>query len=124
MSRRAESRLARSARSSSLDSRRSAPIFAALGDATRLELVTRLCKGGPTSIARLSGGLDVTRQAVTKHLHVLEGAGVVTSSRQGRESVWELEPARLDDARRWLDLVSQQWDEALGRLKAFVEDED
>jgi DNA-binding transcriptional ArsR family regulator len=74
------------------------------------------------SIARLAEGFDVTRQAVTKHLVVLEGAGIVSSKRSGRETVWELEPSRLEDARRWLDVVSQEWDDALGRLKAFVED--
>jgi DNA-binding transcriptional ArsR family regulator len=101
----------------------SAPVFAALGDETRLRLVTKLCEEGPLSIAKLTAGTDVTRQAVTKHLHVLEGAGLVRGTKDGRESVWELEPRRLDDARRWLDVISQQWDDALGRLKAFVEDE-
>jgi DNA-binding transcriptional ArsR family regulator len=96
-------------------------VFAALGDPTRLELVDRLCKRGPMSITRLADGFGVTRQAVTKHLRVLSEAGVITSSRQGRERVWELETARLEDVRRWLDLVSEQWDEALGRLKTFVE---
>ncbi len=104
-----------------LDSKRSAPVFAALGDETRLELVTLLCKGGPAPIARLAERFDVTRQAVTKHLHVLAEAGLVRSTRHGREVVWELEPARLDDARRWLDLVSRQWDDALERLRGLVE---
>jgi DNA-binding transcriptional ArsR family regulator len=100
----------------------SAPIFAALGDETRLRLVSRLCERGPTSITGLSAGFDVTRQAITKHLRVMEGAGIVRASKRGRESVWELEPQRLDDARRCLDLISNQWDDALGRLKRFVED--
>jgi DNA-binding transcriptional ArsR family regulator len=104
-----------------LDAKRSAPVFAALGDATRLEIVTLLCRSGPASIARLADGFDVTRQAVTKHLHVLEEAGLVKSSKHGREVVWELEPARLDDAKKWLDVVSQQWDDALERLRDFVE---
>jgi DNA-binding transcriptional ArsR family regulator len=101
----------------------SAPVFAALGDKTRLRLVTRLCEQGPLSIAKLTAGSDVTRQAVTKHLRVLEDAGLVRGTRDGRESVWELSPRRLSDARRCLDMISQQWDDALGRLKAFVEDE-
>jgi DNA-binding transcriptional ArsR family regulator len=98
-----------------------APVFNALGDATRLRLVTRLSQGGPTSIARLTSGTRVTRQAVTKHLRVLEGAGVVRSTRAGRESLWELQPRRLEEARGYLEVVSARWDQALGRLKMFVE---
>lgn len=99
-----------------------AAIFAALGDDTRLSLVKRLCHGGPASIARLSEGSGVTRQAITKHLRVLEGAGVVRGRRDGRTSVWELRPRRLDDARRALDAIARDWDHALERLRAFVED--
>jgi DNA-binding transcriptional ArsR family regulator len=99
----------------------SAPIFAALGDETRLRLVARLCAGGPMSIARLTSGGDVTRQAITKHLHVLAGAGLVRGFRQGRERVWELEPAQLEEARRCLARISSQWDDALARLKTTVE---
>ena len=76
-----------------------APVFAALGDQTRLGLVARLCTGGPMSIARLTAGAGITRQAVTKHLHVLAGAGLVRGARMGRDHVWEIEPARLDQAR-------------------------
>jgi DNA-binding transcriptional ArsR family regulator len=101
--------------------RDTAPVFAALGDETRLRLVARLCDEGPQSIARLTEGTDVTRQAVAKHLRVLADAGVVHGSRDGRESVWELEPRRLAEARRYLDVISTQWDEAIGRLRAFVE---
>jgi DNA-binding transcriptional ArsR family regulator len=100
----------------------SATLFAALGDETRLRLVARLCEGGPMSIARLTEGSDVTRQAVSKHLRLLEGAGLVRVSREGREAVWELEPRRLDDAHAYLALISQQWDAALSRLKRFVEE--
>lgn len=102
--------------------RGSAPVFAALGDETRLRLVARLCNGGPMSITRLSDGSEVTRQAITKHLRVLEDAGLVSGSRRGRESVWELELDRLAAARRSLDLISEQWDAALDRLRAFVEE--
>jgi DNA-binding transcriptional ArsR family regulator len=97
-----------------------APVFAALGDETRLRLVARLCADGPLSIARLSDGAAVTRQAITKHLHALADAGVVRDTRQGRERIWELEPRRLEKARRCLDRIADQWDVALGRLKAFV----
>jgi DNA-binding transcriptional ArsR family regulator len=98
-----------------------APIFSALGDPTRLRVVDRLCAGGPLSIARLTAGSSVTRQAITKHLRVLADADLVRSVRRGRESVWELKPQRLEEARRWLDRISRQWDDALGRLKSAVE---
>jgi len=97
-------------------------VFAALGDATRLGLVARLSAGGPLSITQLSDGSAVTRQAVTKHLHVLAGAGLVRHARCGRERIWELDPARLDEARRFLDRMSGEWDAALDRLRAFVEE--
>jgi len=101
--------------------RASAPVFAALGDETRLRLVSRLSSGGPASIVRLTAGSSVTRQAITKHLLVLAGAGLVHSRRRGRERVWELRPQQLEQARESLDGISKQWDEALGRLKSFVE---
>jgi DNA-binding transcriptional ArsR family regulator len=99
----------------------SAPLFAALGDPTRLALVARLCEKGPLSIAKLAAGADISRQAVTKHLHVLADAGLVRGARDGRESVWQLRPRRLEDARRYLDQISRQWDSALDRLKVLVE---
>jgi DNA-binding transcriptional ArsR family regulator len=99
----------------------SAPVFAALGDETRLRLVARLGREGPLSIARLTGGTEVTRQAVTKHLRVLAAAGLAHGVRQGREQLWRLEAGPLDEARRSLELVARRWDEALQRLKAAVE---
>lgn len=99
----------------------SAPVFAALGDPTRLGLVARLCTSGPLSIVRLTEGARVTRQAVTKHLQVLAGAGLVRGSRVGRDHVWEIEPSRLDEARQWLDHIASQWDEVLLRLKESLE---
>ena len=99
-----------------------APIFAALGDPTRLRLVARLSAGEPLSITALSSGARVTRQAITKHLRVLASAGIARDLPHGRERLWELERRSLDEARRCLDLVSRDWDEALARLKAFVED--
>ncbi len=101
---------------------RAAPIFAALGDETRLGLVARLCEDGPWSITRLAAGSAVTRQAVTKHLHVLAGAGLARGARRGRERIWELEPDELARARRTLDEISKRWDEALDRLKKYVEE--
>lgn len=98
-----------------------AHIFAALGDETRLQLVTRLCMAGPLSIARLTDGTAVTRQAITKHLTVLADVGIVRGTRNGRERVWEVEPRQLEEARRYLDLISRQWDESLGRLQCLVE---
>lgn len=99
----------------------SAPIFAALGDATRLRLVVALCAGGALSIAQLTAGTTITRQAVTKHLQVLADAGLVHDLRQGRERLWEFAPARLDEARQALDAIGAQWDAALARLQRFVE---
>ena len=101
----------------------SAPVFAALGDPTRLGLVARLCERGPMSIARLADGAAVSRQAVAKHLRALEEAGLVRGSRAGRESVWELRPARLAAVRRALERISSDWDAALGRLRRLVEED-
>jgi len=98
-----------------------APVFAALGDQVRLRIVTRLSDGGPMSITRLTAGSRVTRQAVSKHLLVLQQAGLVRSARRGRERIWQLEQRRLQEARRYLESISEQWDEALGRLRKFVE---
>lgn len=99
-----------------------AAIFAALGDETRLSMLSRLAAGRAQSIARLTEGTSLTRQAVTKHLKVLEEAGVLTRRKIGRESLYALEPKSLGDLRDYLDHVSRQWDAALARLKAFVED--
>ena len=98
-----------------------ASVFAALGDETRLAMLDKLSAGEPQSIARLTEGTRLTRQAVTKHLRVLEGAGVVRSVRAGREQRFALEPQPLHDARAYLDQVSRHWDDALARLKAMVE---
>lgn len=99
-----------------------AAIFAALGDETRLGLVARLADGEPQSIARLAADTPISRQAITKHLRVLEEAGVVRSARAGRESLFELRPDALADVQAYLKRVSEQWDQALARLKAFVEE--
>jgi DNA-binding transcriptional ArsR family regulator len=99
-----------------------APVFAALGDETRLSMVVKLAAGRPQSISQLTEGTRLTRQAVTKHLHVLEKARVVRNIRVGRESLFELKPEAIDEVRAYLDLVSKQWDETLARLKSFVEE--
>lgn len=88
-----------------------------------LRILARLSDGGPLSIVRLTEGAEVSRQAVTKHLRALEGAGVVRSARAGRERIWELQPKRLAEIRRHLDQISAQWDDALARLRRFVESE-
>jgi DNA-binding transcriptional ArsR family regulator len=102
--------------------RRHAPVFAALGDETRLALLLALCASMPMSITRLTEGSTLTRQAITKHLQVLEDAGMVHSVRAGRETLFQLRPKPLGEAVRLLDSISQQWDQALARLKAFVEE--
>ena len=98
-----------------------APLFAALGDATRLALVARLSADGPASLSRLTEGTRLTRQAVSKHLHALESAGLVAGTRRGRERVWAVQPKRLQDAQHWLAQIGAQWDGALQRLAAHVE---
>ena len=100
----------------------SAPVFAALGDETRLRLVSRLCHEGAMSISRLAEGSELTRQAITKHLRVMEAAGLLQATRRGRESIWQLTPERLEEARRCLDVISAQWDVTLDRLKKLVEE--
>jgi DNA-binding transcriptional ArsR family regulator len=102
--------------------RNSAPVFAALGDETRLRLIALLCAGGAMSIAQLTSGTQITRQAVTKHLHVLAEAGLVRDVKSGRERLWEFEALRLDEARHSLELIAQQWDHVLLRLKRAVEE--
>jgi len=97
--------------------RRAAPLFAALGDNVRLSLVNRLCARGPMSTMRLSEGSGVTRQAVSKHLEVLEAAGVVRSMRVGRERLWEVDPSELRHAQEWLGSISRDW---TGALKAYA----
>ena len=109
---------ARSARSAPLGG--TAPVFDALGDPTRRNIVARLCTHGPTSVTQLSATAGVTRQAVAKHLKVLEHAGLVLSSRRGRVRICRLDARQLARARRELEEISSQWDRTLARLKAFV----
>ncbi|MBQ4853916.1 helix-turn-helix transcriptional regulator [Rhodanobacter sp. B2A1Ga4] len=101
---------------------RAATVFAALGDCTRLALVVRLCDGSRQSITQLCDGQSLTRQAISKHLRVLEDARLVRSERAGRESLYALNPQPIGELRDYIDLVSSPWDNALARLKAFVEE--
>jgi len=96
-------------------------VFAALGDPSRAAIVERLCAHGPASITALAAGAEITRQAVTKHLRVLEDARLVTSEKTGRETIYEFTPARLDDARKALDAMTSHWDQAIERLRKLVE---
>jgi DNA-binding transcriptional ArsR family regulator len=98
-----------------------APIFAALGEEMRLRLIAALCVGGAMSITQLTSGTDITRQAITKHLVVLAAAGLVRDVKVGRERLWEFNPGQLDEARRSLEVIAQQWDRALAKLKRTVE---
>jgi DNA-binding transcriptional ArsR family regulator len=111
-----------SRRNAALDLGQAAPVFAALGDETRLALVARLGSSGPLSIARLTDETKMTRQAITKHLEVLARAGLVRGQRQGRERLWAFEGQKLDEARHYLEQISKQWDDALQRLAAFVDE--
>lgn len=101
--------------------RHSAALFAALGDEVRLRLIAALCVGGAMSITQLTAGTDITRQAITKHLDVLADAGLVRDVKVGRERLWEFEASQLDEARRSLEVIAQQWDHALAKLKLAVE---
>jgi|ERR1700733_5508834 len=112
----------RNSTAGSARARTHAPVFAALGDQTRLSLVVKLLDGPPRSISQLTAGTRLSRQAVTKHLRVLEDVGIVHSVHVGRESRFELDPEPIEDLRTYLETVSEAWDRALGRLKAFVED--
>jgi DNA-binding transcriptional ArsR family regulator len=98
-----------------------APVFAALGDETRLKLIGLLCVGGAMSIAQLTSGTEYTRQGVTKHLEVLAAAGLIRDAKVGRERRWEFDPAQMLLALQSLQAIAAQWDEALQRLKAVVE---
>ena len=98
-----------------------APVFAALGDETRLALVAKLSGGQPCSISQLTKGTRLTRQAITKHLRVLESVGIVHSVHAGRESLFEFDPTPIDEMKEYLNFVSEQWDHALTRLKSFIE---
>jgi len=105
----------------SFNAKQAAPLFAALGDSTRLALLARLSRQGPGSIAELAEDAAVSRQAVTKHLKVLADAGYVRGTRRGREHIWRLQPRRFEEARACLQRLSSEWDIALARLKDFVE---
>ncbi len=98
-----------------------APLFAALGDETRLLLIAKICRGERRSISQLTDGSRLSRQAITKHLRVLQNAGIVRGVRSGRESRFELNPQSIEALKEYLEFVSAQWDQALARLKSFVE---
>ena len=99
-----------------------APVFAALGDEVRLALIAKLCAGRPYSISQLTQGTGLTRQAITKHLRVLESVGIVHGVPRGRESLFEFDPKPMEETKKYLNFVSEQWDQALSRLKSFLED--
>jgi DNA-binding transcriptional ArsR family regulator len=100
-----------------------APVFDALGDPNRLRIITRLCDGGPCSTTDVTRVVSVSRQAATKHLLLLEAVGLVSSQRNGRERIWRVQTTPLTDASEYLKVLSQRWDSAIDRLRAYVEDE-
>jgi DNA-binding transcriptional ArsR family regulator len=114
--------MSRRSHSGGANRRTRALVFAALGDETRLALVAKLGRRQPYSISQLAHGSKLTRQAITKHLRVLESAGIVRSVRSGRESLFEFDPKPMEGIKEYLDFVSEQWDQAVSRLKSFVED--
>ncbi len=99
-----------------------AHIFAALGDETRLSLIARLCRVSRQSISQLAEGTNLTRQAVTKHLQILERVGLVRSVRKGRETLFEFDAAPIETMTQYLELVSSQWDKKLSDLQAFLDE--
>ncbi len=99
-----------------------AHIFAALGDETRLSLIARLCRVSRQSISQLAEGTNLTRQAVTKHLQILERVGLVKSVRKGRETLFEFDAAPIETMTQYLELVSSQWDRKLSDLQAFLDE--
>ncbi|OBG48399.1 MULTISPECIES: helix-turn-helix transcriptional regulator [unclassified Mycobacterium] len=99
-----------------------APLFDALGDPHRLRIIVRLCDLGPSSTSQLTSVIPVTRQAASKHLQLLESAGLVSSSKRGRERVWTVRTAQLAHASDYLTALSRRWDAAVDRLRAYVED--
>ncbi|MGV0834953.1 ArsR/SmtB family transcription factor [Mycolicibacterium thermoresistibile] len=100
------------------------PVFNALGDPNRMRLITRLCDTGPGSTSEVAQAVSVSRQAATKHLLLLEEAGLVSSDRRGRERIWRMHPEALDNAGGYLEQLARRWDRAIDRLRAFVEDPD
>jgi len=103
------------------DIAQAAPVFAALGDPVRLQIVSRLCREGRLSITQLTDGSRISRQAITKHLNALSAAGLIESERCGRERRWQIQIQRLHEVRNYLDQISAQWDQAIDRLRALVE---
>jgi DNA-binding transcriptional ArsR family regulator len=101
-----------------------APVFAALGDPMRLAIVAQLCAGGPLPTIQLKARTEISRQAITKHLRILEEAGLVKSDRVGRDRAWRIEPHQLARTRDYLERISAQWDARIERLRAFVEDKE
>jgi DNA-binding transcriptional ArsR family regulator len=100
-----------------------APLFDALGDPNRLRIMTRLCDGGPSSTTEVTQVVAVSRQAATKHLMLMEAVGLVSSERKGRERIWRVQPKPLSEASDYLTALSNRWDRAIDRLRAYVEDE-
>jgi DNA-binding transcriptional ArsR family regulator len=99
-----------------------APLFDALGDPNRLRIITRLCNGGPCSTTKITEVVSISRQAATKHLVLLEAVGLVSSQRHGRDRIWRVQPKPLTDASEFLNALSQKWDNAIDRLRTYVED--
>lgn len=114
--------MSRRSNSAALKLEQQATVFAALGDPTRLRLVTKLIDHQPHSIASLTEGTKITRQAITKHLTVLENVGLVSKIKDGRESLYELDPEPLESIQEYLEVIAAQWDQTLNNLKKFVED--
>jgi DNA-binding transcriptional ArsR family regulator len=97
-----------------------AQIFFALGDETRLSVLAKLRDGALTATA-LAEGASMTRQAIVRHLQVLDGAGLVRHEKRGREVLYTPDARRLGEACAYLEMISAGWDRALDHLKVMVE---
>ncbi|MFT4627400.1 MAG: DNA-binding transcriptional ArsR family regulator [Myxococcota bacterium] len=99
------------------------PIFSALADPTRRGFVARLARG-PATVGQLAAPLPISLPAVSRHVRVLERAGLVTRSRRGRHQVLTLRPEALDAAQRFLADTYTFWEGTLDRLADYLEDGD
>lgn len=100
-----------------------APIFAALADPTRRDLLLRLAESSPKTASQLAEEFPITRQGILKHLNILEDAGLVGVQQIGREKRYTLTPEPLEDIDAWIRQLGQIWDDRLLRLKTMIEDE-
>lgn len=99
-------------------------VFQALADPTRRQLVELLASAGQHTPTRLARDLPITRQGVSKHLEVLEEAGLVRSQQVGRQRRYTLTPEPLEEPLAWIETIANRWDRRLARLRRYLLEED